>query len=131
MLPSLSTFVESYGELVLVATIQPEIRLRLDRQERDRLEKIGASIGMSANEMVNVFIKRTIAEGGLPFDMRAVANDHRTGERFMPIFGQSPALLAEVASNAAREAALGHIHAGRLPDSHNQDTELEYSARVR
>ena len=35
--------------------------------------------------MVKVFVKRTIAAGGLPFDMKAQANDNRSGGRFMPI----------------------------------------------
>ena len=114
----------------MATAVQPEIRFRLDRQERDQLEQIGTRIGMSPNEMVKVFVKRAIAEGGLPFDMRTVANDNRFGERFMPIFGQSPALLAEVASAAARAAALGHIRAGRLPDSREQEATAE-GARIR
>ncbi len=116
----------------MVAAAQPEIRFRLDRQERDQFEQVATRIGMSPNEMVKVFVKRAIAEGGLPFDMRTVANDNRYGERFMSIFGQSPALLAEVASNAAREAALAHIRAGRLPDeSREQEATVEVGTRVR
>lgn len=104
----------------MVAAIQPEIRLRLEREEAKRFEQVGAAIGMSANDMVKVFVKRTIAAGGLPFDMTP-ANDNRSGERVMPIFGHSPALLAEVAASAAREAALSHIKAGRLPDTRKPD----------
>jgi antitoxin component of RelBE/YafQ-DinJ toxin-antitoxin module len=116
----------------MAAAIQPEIRFRLDPQERDQLEQIGARIGMSPNEMVKVFVKRAIVEGGLPFEMRAVAHDNRSGERFMPIFGQSPALLAEVASNAARDAALRHIRAGRLPERRDQTAHVEeVSDRIR
>ena len=51
----------------MVAAAQPEIRLRLDREERALFEHVGTRIGMSANDMVRVFIKRTIAVGGLPF----------------------------------------------------------------
>jgi antitoxin component of RelBE/YafQ-DinJ toxin-antitoxin module len=106
----------------MVAALQPEIRLRLDRQEAEKFEQVGTAIGLSTNDMVKVFIRRTIAAGGLPFDMKVPANDSRSDERFMPVFGQSPALLAEVAANAAREAALDHIEAGRLPDTRTSDT---------
>jgi antitoxin component of RelBE/YafQ-DinJ toxin-antitoxin module len=111
----------------MVAATQPEIRLRLDREERVMFERIGTRIGMSANDMVKVFIKRTIAEGGLPFGMKSPANDNRSGERFLPIFGQSHALLAEVAGQAARDAATSHIRAGRLAPS----VEADASERTR
>ncbi len=83
---------------------------------------------MSANDMVKVFVKRTIAAGGLPFDMKSPANDNRSGERFMPLFGQPPALLADVAATAARAAALGHIQAGRLPGTRTSSPESDVAA---
>lgn len=110
----------------MVAAVQPEIRLRLDGKEREQFERIGQQIGMSPNDMVRVFVRRTIAEGGLPFEMKvaAPANDNMAGgERQLSIFGQSHALLAEVATQAAREAADGHLRAGRLaPAMHTEDT---------
>lgn len=105
----------------MVAAVQPEIRLRLDRQEAEKFGQVGAAIGLSVNDMVKVFVRRTIAAGGLPFDMKMPAYNASEGERFMPVFGQSSTLLAEVASNAAREAALGHMQAGRLPDTRTPD----------
>lgn len=101
----------------MVAVVQPEIRLRLDGEERAQFERVGQRIGMSANDMVRVFVRRTIAEGGLPFTMKTIApanDDARVGERALPIFGQPHAVLAEVAAQAAREAAEGHVRAGRL-----------------
>ena len=105
----------------MVAAAQPEIRLRLDREERALFEHVGTRIGMSANDMVKVFIKRTIAVGGLPFDMKPHANDNRSGERFLPVFGQPHTLLADVASQAARDAAASHIRTGRLAPSLEAD----------
>jgi antitoxin component of RelBE/YafQ-DinJ toxin-antitoxin module len=94
----------------------------LDQKERELFERVGTRIGMSTNDMVRVFVKRTIAEGGLPFDMRAPAHDNaRSGERVLPIFGQSHTVLAEVAAQAARDAALSHIRAGRLAPSLDAD----------
>lgn len=107
-----------------MAAIQPEIRLRLDGDEREQFERVGSRIGMSANDMVRVFVRRTIAEGGLPFEMKAAAlvdEGQRIGERLLPIFGQSHALMAEVASQAAREAAEGHVRAGRLAPVHGAE----------
>lgn len=104
----------------MAIAIQPEIRLRLDRAEAEKLYQVGAAIGMSVNDMVKVFVRRTIAAGGLPFDMKMPASDARIGAPLAPIapvFGQPPTLLVEVAANAAREAALAHIEAGRLPDT--------------
>jgi addiction module RelB/DinJ family antitoxin len=111
---------------------QPEIRFRVDAQERESFEQVGAAIGMSANEMVRVFIKRTIAAGGLPFDMKAPPAYHnRAGERLMPIFGQPPALLAEVAANAARDAEREHIRAGRLPGPDNKKQKRGHATPAR
>jgi antitoxin component of RelBE/YafQ-DinJ toxin-antitoxin module len=107
----------NFEDTAMVAAAQPEIRLRLDRQEAEKLEQVGAAIGLSVNDMVKVFVRRTIAAGGLPFDMKMPAHNASEGERFMPVFGQSPTLLAEVAAKAAQDAALGHIQAGRLRDS--------------
>ena len=100
----------------MVAAVQPEIRLRLDRQEAEKLAQVGAAIGLSVNDMVKVFVRRTIAAGGLPFEMKMPATSASAAERLSPVFGQPPALLAEVAASAAREAALAHIEAGRLPE---------------
>jgi addiction module RelB/DinJ family antitoxin len=119
-----------FREFMMVAAVQPEIRLRLDGDEREQFERVGSRIGMSANDMVRVFVRRTIAEGGLPFDMKAAANDNvrSTGERSLSIFGQSHALLAEVASEAARSAAQTHVRAGRLAPATMQ---VEADARAR
>ena len=50
-----------------------------------------------------------MAAGGLPFDTKMPANDARIGvprtpiSSTVPVFGQPPTLLAEVAGNAARD----------------------------
>ena len=96
------------------ATTNPEIRLRLDREEHAQFERVG----MNANDMVRVFIKRSIAVGGFPFEMRAPANDvSPPGERNMPIHGVSVPYIADVASKAARDAHADHIAAGRMETS--------------
>lgn len=96
----------------------PEIRLRLDRDERTQFEQVAERVGMNANDMVKVFIKRSIAAGGFPFEMRAPANDvSPPGERNMPVHGVSVSYIADVAQRAARAAHASHIEAGRMEPS--------------
>lgn len=96
----------------------PEIRLRLDRDERTEFERVAERVGMNANDMVKVFIKRSIAAGGFPFEMRAPANDvSPAGERNMPVHGVSVSYIADVASRAAQAAHANHVAAGRMEPS--------------
>lgn len=102
----------------MVQATNPEIRLRLDRDERTEFERVAERVGMNANDMVKVFIKRSIAAGGFPFEMRAPGNDiSPPGERNMPIHGVSVSYIADVASRAARAAHASHIEAGRMEPS--------------
>ena len=96
----------------------PEIRFRIDRNERAQFEQVAERLGMDANDMVKVFIRRSIAEGGFPFDMRAPANDAQSmAERAMPVHGVSVAYLSGVGSRAANAAHAEHVKAGRLQPS--------------
>ena len=98
---------------------QPEVRFRVDPAKRERAEQIAETLGMNLNDAMKVMLNKFIAVGGLPFEMRQSANDTLavSGERSMPVFGVSPMLLADVAADAARKAALSHVRAGRLPGS--------------
>jgi addiction module RelB/DinJ family antitoxin len=102
----------------------PEIRFRIDRAEREQFEKVARRVGMDANDMMKVFIRRSIAAGGFPFDMRAPANEERpVAERFMPVHGVSVAHLSDVASRAAKAAHADHVKAGRLPATAARDDQ--------
>lgn len=46
------------------------INMRVDPQVKSDAESIFASLGMSLTEAVNVFLHKSIMEGGLPFDVR-------------------------------------------------------------
>jgi addiction module RelB/DinJ family antitoxin len=96
----------------------PEIRFRIDREERSQFDEVAQRLGMDAIDMMKVFIRRSIAAGGFPFEMRAPANDMQaSGERFLPVHGVSLAHLAQVGTRAAAVAHAGHVEAGRLPAS--------------
>jgi antitoxin component of RelBE/YafQ-DinJ toxin-antitoxin module len=103
----------------------PEIRFRLERSEQEQFEQVARAVGMDANDMVKVFIRRSIAAGGFPFDMRAPANDAQPpSERIMPVHGVSVSYLSNVGARAAKAAHHEHVQAGRLPASASRDEQF-------
>jgi addiction module RelB/DinJ family antitoxin len=128
-----------------MAQASPEIRLRIDSNERALFEQVAERVGMNSNDMVRVFIKRSIAAGGFPFDMRTdtrmVVNTPQAvtpsvgsfavssssvspvSERVLPVHGMPLAYLSEVAAQAAEAAHADHIKAGRLSPSTHPMTE--------
>lgn len=103
----------------------PEIRFRIDRREREQFEQLAQRLGMDMNEMVRVFIRRSIAAGGFPFEMRAPAEVSPPAAQLLPIadiaehvspsLGVSVAYLSELAGRAFAAAHQEHVKAGRLP----------------
>jgi len=111
-----------------MAQASPEIRFRIDRDERAQFEQVAERLGMDANDMVKVFIRRSIAAGGFPFDMRAPANDvEPSAERIMPVHGVSVAYLSDVGSRAAKAAHAEHVKAGRLQPSAPERGDQHFS----
>jgi antitoxin component of RelBE/YafQ-DinJ toxin-antitoxin module len=105
----------------IVVAASPEIRFRLDRAEQEQFEKIARAIGMDANDMVKVFIRRSIAAGGFPFEMRSANDAQSPAERLLPVHGVSVDYLSNIGARAAKAAHLDHIQAGRLPPSTSRD----------
>ena len=102
--------------------VSPEIRFRLERSEQEQFEQVARAVGMDANEMVRVFIRRSIAAGGFPFEMRVTFNNDRpAAERVIPIHGVPVAYLSNVGAQAARAAHDEHVRAGRLSASEPRD----------
>ena len=46
------------------------INMRVNPEVKSDAESIFASLGMSLTEAINVFLHKSIMEGGLPFDVR-------------------------------------------------------------
>lgn len=46
------------------------INMRVNPEAKSDAESIFASLGMSLTEAINVFLHKSIMEGGLPFDVR-------------------------------------------------------------
>lgn len=69
------------------------ISMRVDPQIKSNAESIFTSLGMSLTEAVNIFLHKSIMEGGLPFDVR------------QPQYNT----VTEVAMDEARAIAAGKI----------------------
>lgn len=95
----------------------PEIRFRLDRREQQQFEAVAQAIGMDTSDMVKVFIRRAIAAGGFPFEMRlAPAQDTPAAAAGSDaVHGVPLDTLSSIGARAARAAHDSHVHAGRLP----------------
>ncbi len=46
------------------------INMRIDPEIKTRAESIYTSLGMTLAEAINVFLHKSIMEGGIPFDVR-------------------------------------------------------------
>lgn len=46
------------------------INMRVDPQIKAEVESLYASFGMTLTEAINIFLHKSILEGGLPFDVR-------------------------------------------------------------
>lgn len=102
----------------------PEIRFRLAREEREQFEQVAQRVGMDPNDMMKVFIRRAIAAGGFPFDMRAPANDVLpSAERVLPVHGVSVQHLSDLGAQAAAAAHVAHVQAGRMPPGASRDEQ--------
>ena len=46
------------------------INARVDKRVKQRAEKVLAKVGLNTTDAVNLFLRRIILVGGLPFDLR-------------------------------------------------------------
>jgi len=98
----------------------PEIRLRLDPTMHQEFERIGNAIGLTPQDMVKAFVRRTILAQGMPFAMhqgRMAANDNPNpiSESTMRVHEAPIGHIASIARAAAAVADREHVRAGRLP----------------
>lgn len=47
------------------------ISLTTDQATKTQLDQIAKEMGLSASSLLNILVKRTVAENGLPFDVKA------------------------------------------------------------
>lgn len=73
------------------------LNMRVDPSVKEEAERVYAQFGMNLTDAVNVFLHKSIMEGGLPFDLR------------QPRFNAE----TELAMREAREIAAGRLSAAR------------------
>ena len=73
------------------------LNMRVDPSVKEEAERVYAQFGMNLTDAVNVFLHKSIMEGGLPFELR------------QPRFNAE----TEAAMREAREIAAGRVTASR------------------
>ena len=73
------------------------LNMRVDPRVKEEAERVYAQFGMNLTDAVNVFLHKSIMEGGLPFDLRQPRYNAET----------------ELAMHEAREIAEGRVVATR------------------
>lgn len=73
------------------------LNMRVDPRVKEEAERVYAQFGMNLTDAVNVFLHKSIMEGGLPFDLRPPRYNAET----------------ELAVHEAREIAAGRVVATR------------------
>lgn len=95
-----------------------EIRFRVDPAERAEGAQVAQRLGLDINDAMRVMWKRFLIERGFPFSMRERSDEPQpVSLRDLPIHGVTTSRLAEIGAAAARDAAEGHVKAGRLPQT--------------
>ena len=73
------------------------LNMRVDPSVKEEAERVYAQFGMNLTDAVNVFLHKSIMEGGLPFDLRQPRYNAET----------------ELAMSEARDIAAGRVVATR------------------
>ena len=73
------------------------LNIRVDPSVKEEAERVYAQFGMNLSDAVNVFLHKSIMEGGLPFELRPPRFNAET----------------EAAMREAREIAAGRVAASR------------------
>ena len=73
------------------------LNMRVDPRVKEEAERVYVQFGMNLTDAVNVFLHKSIMEGGLPFDLRQPRYNAET----------------ELAMHEAREIAAGRVVATR------------------
>ncbi|MGP1498345.1 MAG: type II toxin-antitoxin system RelB/DinJ family antitoxin [Schaalia odontolytica] len=77
------------------------LNMRVDPSVKEEAERVYAQFGMNLTDAVNVFLHKSIMEGGLPFDLRQPRYNAET----------------ELAMREARDIAAGRVGATRYPSA--------------
>lgn len=85
------------------------INIRIDPDTKTSAEELFSSFGITITDAINIFLRKSIMEGGLPFDMKQPRYNVET----------------ETAMSEARAIMKGTIKAKRYSDAHTLFEELD------
>lgn len=101
----------------MVTQSQPQsvtIEVEVLPAERDAATAVASGLGMNVEDALKIMLRRFVAEKGLPFPMRAPANDIASAPPTATPHGVSLARLSVIAAQAGKDAAARHAAAGRV-----------------
>lgn len=85
------------------------INVRIDPETKSCAEELFSSFGITITDAINIFLRKSIMEGGLPFEMKQPRYNTET----------------EAAINEAKAIIKGQIKAKHYPDAHSLFQELD------
>lgn len=85
------------------------INIRIDPETKSSAEKLFSSFGITITDAINIFLRKSIMEGGLPFEVRQPRYNTET----------------EAAMNEARAIMNGRVQTKRYPSAHALFEELD------
>lgn len=85
------------------------INVRIDPETKASAEELFASFGITVSDAINIFLRKSIMEGGLPFEVKQ--------PRYNP---ETEAAIAE-----AKAILSGHVQAKRYPSVQALFDELD------
>lgn len=85
------------------------INIRIDPETKTSAEELFSSFGITITDAINIFLRKSIMEGGLPFEMKQPRYNAET----------------EAAMKEAREIMKGQKKAKRYSDVHTLFEELD------
>ncbi len=85
------------------------INVRIGPETKSNAEKLFSSFGITVTDAINIFLRKSIKEGGLPFEMKQPRYNAET----------------EAAMNEAKAIMSGQIQANRYSSVHALFKELD------
>lgn len=85
------------------------LNMRVDPSVKEEAERVYAQFGMNLTDAVNVFLHKSIMEGGLPFELRPPRFNAET----------------EAAMREAREIAAGRVAASRYMSASQASADVD------
>jgi DNA-damage-inducible protein J len=86
------------------------VSLRIDPETKANAERVFSSFGLTLSDAITVFLRKSVMEGGIPFDVRAPRYNHQTeaaisqardlmsGHATAPVYASTAELAAELDS---------------------------------